>query len=115
MKEHYVNMHMNIYKSLPCSECKETFKNYNALSDHKRQNHGAELLKCDQCDDDTFASYSALTSHKQAQHTKKRYICQKCEKPFIRQKYLDTHFKQDHSLTGEGNLFQNNPLITSIF
>lgn len=111
MQEHFVNVHMNIYKSLPCSECKETFKSHRDLLVHKRQNHDAELLKCDQCDT-KYISVAGLRNHKKHAYTNNRYICQKCEKSFKQTSNLNLHIQQEHSLTGDGKLSQNKLIST---
>lgn len=105
MKEHYVTVHMNIYKKLKCLEtgCNQIFKSYNALANHKRQNHGAEKLKCNQCNFMTnFATN--LCHHTKEKHSDDHPVCKICELKFNRQDIFDTHIKQDHSLTGDGIL-----------
>lgn len=67
MQRHCVNIHMCIYPRILCNEpgCSRIFTKIRDLNDHNRLKHGADKLKCNDCDE-TFDYARDLYYHKQS-------------------------------------------------
>lgn len=106
MQRHYASIHMKIRETYKCNEhlCGLTFGNHHSLENHKRKDHGAELLHCDKCDK-KFYNKRSLYQHTLS-HSGHRYSCtfQECQQTFTETNKLNRHVKMDHSLTGKGKL-----------
>ena len=80
------------HKTFPCDECEYEGKTRNAIADHRRRVHKAELTKCDICKK-IFPNSRYMKRHRLS-HGDPKYACDICGKQYKVLKAMKEHKKR---------------------